>query len=103
LHAVRAQRYRERNAKRVAKFAAQKVTHHPVTQAASSSTSPSTHAAEGRVANEREDHEVSEIGATGLRCSMCHGPLPRWARRRRGCSSTSRTRAPRLPTGPPKR
>lgn len=93
LHATRQARYRDR----LAKFSAKKVTHQLVTQATASpidAVAPELDSG----GKDRQDDEICDQ----VRCSLCGGALPRWARlaplqRRRS------TRTPRPPRGPPRR
>ncbi len=94
LHAARQARYRDRVRD---KFPAQKVTHHPMTEA----SRPSMSSLSPTVPVGRKDDDDVSVHNVG-RCSICGAPLPPWARRR-GTRERRRgqTRAPRVPRGPP--
>lgn len=98
LGAARQARYRERRGN----FAAQKVTHPTVTDAAPSSTSPSPPEISSGVGKEDDVSSALDV----LRCSLCGVALPGLGRRHRRAprrSLATQRRAPRVPRGPPVR
>lgn len=92
LHAARQARYRERRAN----FAAPKVTHPSVTQAAAAPTA----SVQPEVVSGGKDRD-ERAKTDRHRCSRCGVALPPWARVERRRGRPLGRRAPRPPRGPP--